>query len=209
MKNLKREKRKTSKGQLIEIGSILIIVICLMLIIFAVSSNFIEKKTDKENLDNFFEIQDKNIEIQDEVKVKEIANDKDDSENLLGVLEIKKINFIQGFYSINSRKNDINKNIQIIKGSAMPNELKGNLIIAGHSGRSKNSYFNNLNKLAINDIATVYFDGKTYDYKLVNVYEVEKTGVVNIVRNKEITTLTLITCKKNTHKQLVFIFELN
>lgn len=202
MKNLKKEKRKTSKGQLIEIGSILIVIISLMLIIFAVSSNFIEKKTDKENLDNFFE-------IQDEVKVEKIANDKDDSKNLLGVLEIKKINFIQGFYSINSRKNDVNKNIQIIKGSAMPNELKGNLIIAGHSGRSKNSYFNNLNKLAINDIATVYFDGKTYDYKLVNVYEVEKTGVVNIVRNKEITTLTLITCKKNTHKQLVFIFELN
>ena len=55
MKNLKREKRKTSKGQLIEIGSILIVIISLMLIIFAVSSNFIEKKTDKENLDNFFE----------------------------------------------------------------------------------------------------------------------------------------------------------
>ena len=47
-----------------------------------------------------------------------------------------------------------------------------------------------------------------YDYKLVNYYEVDKNGVVQIIKNNDINCLTLITCKKNTNKQLVFIFEL-
>ena len=47
-----------------------------------------------------------------------------------------------------------------------------------------------------------------YDYKLVNYYEVDKTGVVQIIKNNDVNCLTLITCKKNTNKQLVFIFEL-
>ena len=51
--------------------------------------------------------------------------------------------------------------------------------------------------------------GRTYNYKLVNTYEIEKTGTAHIKRNGEKNTLTLITCKHNTNKQLVFIFELN
>ena len=73
----------------------------------------------------------------------------------------------------------------------------------------KKTYFRNLNKLSYGDIATVYYNGRTYNYKLVNTYEIEKTGTAHIKRNGEKNTLTLITCKHNTNKQLVFIFELN
>ena len=44
--------------------------------------------------------------------------------------------------------------------------------------------------------------------KVVNLYEIEKTGKANIVRNVEKSTLTLITCKQNTNKQIVYICEL-
>ena len=46
------------------------------------------------------------------------------------------------------------------------------------------------------------------EYRLVKRYEIEKTGIANISRNGKKTTLTLITCKDNSNKQLVFIFEL-
>ena len=42
----------------------------------------------------------------------------------------------------------------------------------------------------------------------MNIYEIEKTGKANIVRNGNKTTLTLITCKGNEDKQLVVISEL-
>ena len=42
----------------------------------------------------------------------------------------------------------------------------------------------------------------------MNIYEIEKTGKANIVRNGSKTTLTLITCKGNEDKQLVVISEL-
>ena len=41
-----------------------------------------------------------------------------------------------------------------------------------------------------------------------NIYDVEKTGTANIVRNAEKNTLTLITCRHNTNKQIVIICEL-
>ena len=66
-----------------------------------------------------------------------------------------------------------------------------------------------LDKLDMGDIASIYYLGKKYDYKLINYYDVDKNGSVQIIKNNDINTLTLITCKKNTDKQTVFIFELN
>lgn len=91
----------------------------------------------------------------------------------------------------------------------MPNIENGNVIIAGHSGSSYVSFFRNLNKLDLYDEAIIYFEGKQYNYQLKNKYEIDKTGQAVIKRNKEKNVLTLITCKHNTNKQIVFIFELN
>ena len=48
----------------------------------------------------------------------------------------------------------------------------------------------------------------TYTYKVVNIYKEEKDGTIAIYRNKEKSTLTLITCTKNDNtKQTVYILE--
>ena len=61
-------------------------------------------------------------------------------------------------------------------------------------------------KLDINDSVYVYFDGIKYEYKIADIYDVDKTGTVNISRDKNRTTITLITCKKySKDKQTVFI----
>ena len=130
-------------------------------------------------------------------------------EEYLGILEIKKIKLRKGFYKLNSNLNNVDKNIMIVSSSDMPDVNKGNLILASHSGNSSVSYFRYLYKLDMGDIASIYYLGKKYDYKLINYYDVDKNGIVQIIKNNDINTLTLITCKKNTDKQTVFIFELN
>ena len=50
------------------------------------------------------------------------------------------------------------------------------------------------------------YQGYKYVYQYSNSYEVDKTGIVSIIRDKNKNAITLITCKKNSKdKQLVFI----
>ena len=90
----------------------------------------------------------------------------------------------------------------------MPDVEKGNVILAGHSGNSSISYFRKLHKLQNDDMVSIVYNNKEYKYKMVNSYEIEKTGYAHIVRNAEKSTLTLITCKSNSNKQIVIICEL-
>ena len=90
----------------------------------------------------------------------------------------------------------------------MPDKVNGNVILAGHSGNSYISFFKKLPNLVNEDEAIIYYDGKRYVYSLTKIYEIEKTGTAHIMRNGKNSTLTLITCKHNTNKQLVFIFDL-
>ena len=90
----------------------------------------------------------------------------------------------------------------------MPNISKGNFILAGHSGSGRVAYFRNLNKLTIGDISYIYYGGIKYTYKVNNIYDIEKTGTATITRDLNKTTLTMITCRHNTNKQIVIISEL-
>ena len=124
------------------------------------------------------------------------------------VLKIPKINLEKELPEKNSILNNVDKNIQVIKESNMPNIEKGNLILASHSGNSDVSYFKNLDKIIIGDFVYIEYDNKLYEYKVANYYTVLKNGLVDIARNESKTTLTLITCVKNSNRQLIIICEL-
>ena len=49
---------------------------------------------------------------------------------------------------------------------------------------------------------------KTSPYKIVKTYDVDKTGTVDIDRDYDKTSLTMITCRSGTDKQIVLISEL-
>ncbi len=133
-----------------------------------------------------------------------------DIESYIGYLEISKINFRRGFYNINSSLNNVDANIEIIKGSDMPDVTNGNLIIAGHSGTGWNSFFRNLYKLELGDEAIITYAGLNYRYKITNIYKEQNTGTVSIKRNYDKTTLTLITCTKDdSSTQTIYIAELS
>ena len=132
-----------------------------------------------------------------------------DIESYIGYLEIPKIKFRRGFYNIDSSLNTVEANIEIIKGSEMPDVTNGNLIIAGHSGTGWKAFFKDLYKLEAGDEAIVTYAGVNYKYKITNIYKERNTGTVSIKRNYDKTTLTLITCTKDdSSTQTIYIAEL-
>ncbi len=200
----KRDKR------FISILSIILVLLGIAIISIQNINNKIQEKEDIELLESFISTQES---ISDVIEI----NTNDTESNIikqsidnsyLAVLEIPRINLKRGFFDKNSKKNNVNKNVYMLKESEMPTIQNSNLILAAHSGNSRVAFFNDLKKLKLDDEAIINYNGQNFIYKLMNYYEIDKTGKANIVRNNDKTTLTLITCKQKTKKQYIFIFEL-
>lgn len=205
---IKKEKNKKKfKSQFLVIGSLSILV-GISIIGYHIYSDYRLKNIEDNNIQEFFNEEQNEGTIQEEVFV-EVENKKVNETNYdyIAVLEIPKINLKRGL-SQDKYYNNVNRNVEILKGSTMPNISKGNFILAGHSGSGRVAYFRNLNKLTIGDISYIYYGGIKYTYKVNNIYDIEKTGTATITRDLNKTTLTMITCRHNTNKQIVIISEL-
>ena len=171
-----------------------------------------ENKLDDEAVDIYFE---KQQEVVEDISNEEIKEEKEESKEsseplyeYIGVLEIPSINFKRGFLDINDKNNTVSKNIQVLNGSEYPDVVNGNFMIAGHSGSGRIAFFKNLYKLSNGDESYIYYKNKKYIYKMIESYEVQKTGIVPIKNYSNKTILTLITCSQDEEKQIVFINEL-
>ena len=215
-------KRKTKnnnqrKGQLLIVGSFLIIIGIGMLG-GKIVNNYLDKKQEQDLIKDFYEQQEEYVVdvpvMEEELIEEEVVEQEEKKEtttpaiNYIAVIKIPKIGLEKGLASKGSYWNNVNRNIEILSESDMPDVENGNVILAGHSGNSGVSYFRKLNKLQNDDTVSILYNGKEYKYKMVNSYEIEKNGYAHIVRNAEKSTLTLITCKHNTNKQIVVICEL-
>lgn len=203
---MEKSKRK-NKSWFIIIGSLLFLA-GISLVSYDYFSNKQLDDKEEQALEEFYSIEkdivvdnteepQKKEEVKEQVKV-----------NYIAVLKIPKIGLERGLVDPNSYLNNVNYNLQWIDGSSMPNEENGNVIIAGHSGSARISYFRKLDKLVIGDEASIDYKGKVYNYKIVDIYDIDKTGTAEIIREKNKSTLTLITCRHNTKKQIVVICEL-
>lgn len=211
----KRKNNIQRKSQLLIVGSLLIII-GSGIIGGKVITNYLDKKLEESLINDFYKEQEEYVVdvpvmeeelVQEEEREQEVKSNNPEI-NYIAVLKIPKIDLEKGLASKDSYWNNVNRNIQILSESDMPNVKNGNVILASHSGNGKVSYFRKLNKLQNDDIVSIFYNGKEYKYKMVNSYEIEKNGYAHIVRNKEKSTLTLITCKHNTNKQIVVICEL-
>ena len=215
-------KRKTKnnngrKGQLLIVGSFLIII-GIGILGGKLVNSYLDKKQEQDLINNFYEQQEEyvvDVPVMEEELVKEEVVEQEEKKetttptiNYIAVIKIPKIGLEKGLASKGSYWNNVNRNIEILSESDMPDVENGNVILAGHSGNSGVSYFRKLNKLQNDDTVSIVYNGKEYKYKMVNSYEIEKNGYAHIVRNAEKSTLTLITCKHNTNKQIVVICEL-
>ena len=220
-------RKKIKKSQILTFGSFLVFVGVVL-----VSSNYLIKIRNDVFNEMIIKMMDANVkeEIEDVPEVENIIEEKPVENNnttnnnntssnknnyvinydkYYGVLEIPRISLKRGFYNIGNRYNSIEYNVTMVEGSSMPYVDKSNLILMAHSGDAYVSYFENLYKLSIGDMAYITHKGTKYSYRIVNIYNVEKNGKVTIYRNYDKTTLTLITCTKNNDSsQTVYIAEL-
>ena len=159
---------------------------------------YTQEKNAEEMLTNYFEISQK----------KESYNYEDVSPNYLGVLEIPKLNLQKGFLNIDNPDNTINKNIQVLNNSTMPNEENHLLVIAAHSGNSPRSYFKDLDDLTINDEVNIYYNNSIYHYQIYDIQNILKDGTLEVYETYA-TTLILTTCnQKDKNKQIVIYAKL-
>jgi len=203
----KNKSNMSKKSRLVIVGS-LVFLLGAFMYIGKMWGDYNQVSQDKKKVEEFLNGQDETeiVEIDGEGNFfEEVKNGYD----YIGVLEIPSIDFMRGFLELENVNNHVDKNIEVIEQSDMPNVVNGNLIIAGHSGTGSKAFFKNLHKVKVDDLVNVYYEGVIYVYKVVDIYEVDKTGEVEINSDSSSTTLTLITCKpKNDTKQIIVICEL-
>ena len=218
-------RRKIKKSQILILGSFLVFVGVLF-----ISSDYLSRIKEEvfndmnilmsedslpevEKIENIPEVENVKEEVNSNTIVEDNSSEVKEEvinwDKYYGIIEIPRIGLKRGFYNLDSKYNNIQYNVTMVQGSSMPDIEKGNLILMAHSGDSYISYFAYLYRLGIGDYAYITYNGSKYKYNIVNIYNVDKNGTVEIVRNYDKTTLTLITCTKdNDSSQTVYILEL-
>ena len=208
---LRKRKNNTkllTKSRLLKVGSLLLIIIGIGIIICKYFYEYNLEQEETTKIDIFLNEQNETSSLASSFSNKNEKSSSQSNEGFIAVLEIPKIDLKKGIYSINSKNNNVDKNIMLLNESDMPDVINGNFILAGHSGTGWKAYFKDLKKLELGDSAYIYYKNNKYKYNLIDKYEVEKTGKALIIKESDISALTLITCKDKEDKQLVFIFEL-
>ena len=214
---LKANNKKIKKSHILLIGSLLIFVGVISL-----SWNYLLRMRDEIYSDMRISMMDdtpkqtqiSNNTINDTPVPQNVESGNDnnyvvDYSKYLGVLEIPRIGLKRGFYNVGSKYNNIQYNVTMVEGSTLPDVENGNLILMAHSGDAYISYFAYLWRMNVGDDVYVTYNGRKYHYQIVNIYDVPKIGVVVIHRNKDRTTLSMVTCTKNNDSaQTIYISEL-
>ena len=132
-------------------------------------------------------------------KIETFETEIENNTEIIGYIYIEKINLNKPLYSINSKHNNIEENITILKESIFPPNKNSIIFLIAHSGSSNISFFNNLNKLNLNDEITLSLFNKEYTYVVSNIIVEKKDGYLYV--NKENTEqLILSTCNPTNNK---------
>ena len=126
---------------------------------------------------------------------------KENNEDIIGTLTISKLNLSNNIYNIDNPHNNVDENVTIL------NDDNNLIVLAAHSGPGYIAFFDDLDKLELNDTINLTYKKKEHVYKIMNIEEQTKDGTIEI--NKTNTKrLILTTCsKKDKGKQLVVITE--
>lgn len=165
-----------------------IIPLLLLVSIHLISCNFIYNYLNTQNI----------ITNEKKVTIKRNTN------NYYAKVEIKKINLLKEMYPKNDSRNQVDKNITILKESELPNVPNSILILAAHSGTGEHAYFNEIKNLELKDQIIIYYENYKYYYEVDNKYEELKNGKIHIKKNNNQNQIILTTCSTNDNtKQLI------
>ena len=160
------------------------------------------KEEDRQELENFFETfsdtEEEPVLEEPKEETKQVVKT-----NYVGVLEIPKINLKTGIVWSNKSFSTMNRNVSIYPTSVLPDKV-GNLILFGHSGTTSVGYFHKLNQLQNNDFIYLYYNQKTYTYKVFEIWEVSAANNTPLKQTDK-NTITLLTCKRGNNKRRLVI----
>ncbi len=123
--------------------------------------------------------------------------------DIIGEIIIPKINIDKPLFRVQSPENNIEKNITILKESIFPDKDNSIMLLAAHSGTGEIAYFNELDKLNIEDEIILIINKTKYIYKVNNIWEEKKNGYININKSNN-KKLILTTCSPtNNNYQLI------
>lgn len=127
----------------------------------------------------------------------------------IATLIIDDIKLKQDIYSIKSKENTVDKNVQLLKESVLPqNNNESIVFLAAHSGNSNISYFGKLNLLSKKSIIKFNYNNYIYSYLVKNIYSENKDGDIEVNKNFK-NELILTTCNPtDKNKQLIISSKL-
>lgn len=117
-------------------------------------------------------------------------------------IKINKINLYKPIYNIDSKLNNVEKNVTLLKETNTPNKQQSHIFIAAHSGPGDNAYFDKLDELKINDEIILSYNSIKYIYKIINIWNENKIGYISIKKENK-NSIILTTCGKEKNKQLI------
>ena len=137
------------------------------------------------------------IDINNDIRISNVIDN-----DYLGYINIPKINLKKNLFKVNSKKNNIEYNVEVLKESIFPSEDNSIIFLAAHSGNGDNAYFNDLKLLTDGDIIYISYNDTIYKYIVTSKKEVSKNGYItgNRTNNDEIV---LTTCSDSFGKQLI------
>lgn len=202
-------KRRKNKSHSIIIGSLLILLGIAMPLSKYLYNNYLNNMED-EKIEDFFNETIKEEQVISSTDEVSSAKEKQTSSyNYIAVLEIPTISLKRGLVPKEDKANNVNQNIQILKGSNMPDVENSVLLLAGHSGSGRIAFFHNLNHVGHHDLVYIYYNNMKYIYKVIDRYIEPKDGDISVYRDKSKTTLVLTTCSQESKgSQFVVIAEL-
>lgn len=206
MKKRKIKNRKLSRVFII--GSLFILLGITLISLKIYSNYYLDKQEDKAIQEYLDYKPDTTVKVDNSTTT--IKEEKETvTYNYIAVLEIPKINLKRGLFPINDKNNNVDKNVEILKNSDMPNVTNGTLALAGHSGNSRIAYFHKLYKLKENDQVYIYYQNIKYIYQVSKIERQDKDDTISFTKTKDTTELILTTCdQQNKGKQIVVVAKL-
>lgn len=194
-----------------------LIVSCIVSIIGVAIINLFEGKDIDLDLDDYFydvdimkgglqidyevDFGDKNLVLERHNVVEGDDINNDDEEEVLLELYIPRISLRKFVYTIDSSKNDVDFNVELLNGS---DEFLNLYFLASHSGGGRASYFDDLVYLDEGDIIWLYKHDGSLGYVVDDIFYIEKNGYFNVSYGGNGNRLFLITCSvEKSNKQLV------
>ena len=136
----------------------LFLIICGVVIMLCKHSYLLLQDINEDRKIKVFLSEQKTINKEVSIPNEETDVTHTSTTDYIALIKIPKINLKKGLCNINSKCNNVNQNIQILKDSDYPNVDGGNFILAGHSGTRNISYFKNLENM----YKAIYLDYNEY-----------------------------------------------